>query len=44
MGTHLGETVGLEGRLLSPMIGDAVVGWDQALGAVAQGFRTAIDM
>jgi assimilatory nitrate reductase catalytic subunit len=42
-GTHLGDTVGLEGRLLSPMIRDAVVGWDEALDAVAQGFRTAID-
>jgi assimilatory nitrate reductase catalytic subunit len=42
-GTHLGETVGLEGRLLSPMIGDAFVGWDEALEAVAAGFRAAID-
>jgi assimilatory nitrate reductase catalytic subunit len=42
-GTHLGETVGLEGRLLSPMIGDARVSWDDALDAVASGFRSAID-
>jgi assimilatory nitrate reductase catalytic subunit len=42
-GTHLGETVGLEGRLLSPMMGDAVVSWDAALDAVATGFRAAID-
>ena len=27
-GTHLGETVGLEGRLLHPMIGNARAGWD----------------
>jgi assimilatory nitrate reductase catalytic subunit len=42
-GTHLGETVGLEGRLLSPMIGDAPVSWNVALDAVADGFRAAID-
>ncbi|HTN14187.1 MAG TPA: molybdopterin-dependent oxidoreductase [Sphingomonadaceae bacterium] len=34
-GTHLGETVGLEGRLLHPMIGDARASWDEALGEVA---------
>jgi assimilatory nitrate reductase catalytic subunit len=42
-GTHLGETVGLEGRLLSPMIGEASVSWDEALDGVAQGLRAAID-
>jgi assimilatory nitrate reductase catalytic subunit len=42
-GTHLGETVGLEGRLLAPMIGDAPVSWDTALDAVASGLRAAID-
>jgi assimilatory nitrate reductase catalytic subunit len=42
-GTHLGETVGLEGRLLAPMMGDAQVSWDTALDAVANGFRAAID-
>jgi assimilatory nitrate reductase catalytic subunit len=42
-GTHLGETVGLEGRLLAPMVGDAPVSWDAALAAVATGFRSAID-
>jgi assimilatory nitrate reductase catalytic subunit len=42
-GTHLGETVGLEGRLLSPMMGDEQVSWDTALDAVADGFRAAID-
>ena len=42
-GTHLGETVGLEGRLLHPMIGDAQVGWDVALDAVADRMRACID-
>ena len=42
-GTYLGETVGLEGRLLFPMIGDARVGWDEALATVADGLRAAID-
>ena len=41
-GTHLGETVGLEGRLLAPIIGDAAVGWDVALDAVAERMRTTI--
>ena len=35
-GTHLGETVGLEGRLLHPMIGNARVDWDNATAQVAQ--------
>ncbi len=35
-GTHLGETVGLEGRLLHPMIGDTRASWDEALGEVAR--------
>ena len=34
-GTYLGETVGLEGRLLRPMIGAGAVGWDRALDEVA---------
>ena len=42
-GTHLGETVGLEGRLLHPMIGDRQVGWDDALDAVAGRMRDCID-
>ena len=41
-GTHLGETVGLEGRLLQPMIGDAPVTWDTALDAIAGAMRAAI--
>ena len=41
-GTHLGETVGLEGRLLHPMIGQRRVRWDKALDLVAKKFREAI--
>ncbi len=41
-GTHLGETVGLEGRLLSPMVGDRAAGWDEALDLVAERFRETI--
>lgn len=41
-GTHLGETVGLEGRLLHPMIGDKRVSWDKALDMVARRFRQVI--
>jgi assimilatory nitrate reductase catalytic subunit len=42
-GTHLGETVGLEGRLLHPEIEGTRVSWDEALDAVASGLRQAID-
>ncbi|HCB75670.1 MAG TPA: nitrate reductase [Sphingomonas bacterium] len=41
-GTHLGETVGLEGRLLHPMIGDRRASWDKALDLVARRFRETI--
>ncbi|UYY77210.1 nitrate reductase [Sphingomonas sp. R1] len=41
-GTHLGETIGLEGRLLHPMIGDRRASWDKALDLVARRFREAI--
>ena len=41
-GTHLGETVGLEGRLLHPMVGDRRVGWDRAVDLVARRFRETI--
>ena len=41
-GTHIGETVGLEGRLLYPMIGKRRVGWDKALDLVAKKFRDTI--
>src|SRR3546814_8627384 len=42
-GTHLGETVGLEGRLLHPMIGKRRASWDKALDLVARKFRETID-
>ncbi|MBB3862270.1 assimilatory nitrate reductase catalytic subunit [Novosphingobium hassiacum] len=42
-GTHLGETVGLEGRLLHPMLGDQQVSWDTALEAVADKMRDCIE-
>jgi assimilatory nitrate reductase catalytic subunit len=42
-GTHLGETLGLKGRLLYPEVGGERVDWDSALDAVAKGFREAID-
>ena len=41
-GTHLGETVGLEGRLLHPMIGTKRTNWDKALNLVAKKFRDTI--
>jgi len=41
-GTHLGETLGLEGRLLHPMIGKRRAGWDKALDLVTQRFRETI--
>ncbi len=42
-GTHLGETVGLEGRLLTPMIGERQAGWDEALDLVAGRMRECIE-
>ena len=41
-GTHLGETVGLEGRLLHPMIGQRRAPWDKVLDLVARKFREAV--
>jgi assimilatory nitrate reductase catalytic subunit len=41
-GTHLAETVGLEGRLLHPMIGKRRASWDKALDLVAKRFRDTI--
>ena len=41
-GTHLGETIGLEGRLLTPMIGAKPAPWDEALDLVAGRFAAAI--
>lgn len=42
-GTHLAETVGLEGRLLYPMIGQRTVGWDSALDDVASRMRDTVE-
>jgi len=41
-GTHIGDTVGLEGRLLHPMIGKRRASWDKALDLVAKKFRDTI--
>ena len=41
-GTHLGETVGFEGRLLAPQVDGVETGWDAALDAVADRMRTTI--
>ncbi|MFM5907098.1 MAG: molybdopterin-dependent oxidoreductase [Novosphingobium sp.] len=41
-GTHLGETIGLEGRLLTPMIGDRQAAWDEALDLAAAKMRECI--
>jgi assimilatory nitrate reductase catalytic subunit len=41
-GSALGETLSLEGRLLSPMISGRQASWDEALGLVASRFSTAI--
>lgn len=42
-GTHLGETVGLTGRLLHPMIGAKRASWDKALDLVARRFKETVD-
>ena len=42
-GTHLGETVGLTGRLLHPMIGNKRASWDKSLDLVAKRFRDTIE-
>ncbi|HCY98819.1 MAG: nitrate reductase [Rhodobacterales bacterium RIFCSPHIGHO2_02_FULL_62_130] len=41
-GSALGETVGLEGRLLAPRVFGQDVGWDAALGLVAKRFARVI--
>ena len=41
-GAALGETLGLEGRLLHPAIGNRRVGWDEALDHVTGGLRRII--
>ena len=42
-GSALGDTVGLEGRLLHPQIKQNTVSWDAALDAVADGFKQVIE-
>jgi assimilatory nitrate reductase catalytic subunit len=42
-GAALGETVGLAGRLLHPMVGKRAVSWDRALDHVARGLARTID-
>ena len=41
-GSALGQTLDLNGRLLSPTINGAPAGWDAAIAKVAQGFSAAI--
>ncbi len=41
-GSALGETLGLEGRLLQPRVGGIDTGWAHALETVAQGFQRII--
>ena len=41
-GAALGSTVGLEGRLLEPMIGGRAASWDEATRLVARRFQEAI--
>lgn len=42
-GTHLGETVGLEGRLLHPMVGAERATWNEALDLAAARMRECIE-
>jgi len=42
-GSALGETLGLQGRLLAPEIDGQPVNWEQALSYVARGLREVID-
>ena len=41
-GSSLGETIGLEGRLLHPKVGDATANWDSTLDLVAGKFKQAV--
>ncbi|MEM9392353.1 MAG: nitrate reductase [Pseudomonadota bacterium] len=41
-GSALGDTIGLEGRLLAPQIDGRTAQWDEALDLVAQKFRSAV--
>jgi assimilatory nitrate reductase catalytic subunit len=42
-GSMLGATVGLEGRLLKPMIGDREADWDEAVALIARRFSRTIE-
>jgi assimilatory nitrate reductase catalytic subunit len=42
-GAALGETLGLDGRLLHPTVNGQQTSWDEALDFVANGFREIID-
>ena len=42
-GSALGQTVALDGRLLTPMIRGARAGWDAALDLIAGSIRAAIE-
>jgi assimilatory nitrate reductase catalytic subunit len=42
-GTHLGETISLEGRLLEPLVHGAQASWDAALELVARTFKATIE-
>ncbi len=42
-GSSLGETLGLDSRLLAPEVNGETVSWDRALDAVANGFQSVID-
>ncbi|MBI1361274.1 MAG: molybdopterin-dependent oxidoreductase [Alphaproteobacteria bacterium] len=42
-GAALGQTVGLDGRLLRPTVHGRMVSWDRALDTVARGFKRTID-
>lgn len=41
-GAALGETMGLDGRLLAPRIGDREAGWDEAVDLVASRFAETV--
>ncbi len=41
-GTALGETLGLDGRILTPLFGGAPASWDASLDLVAERFQSAI--
>jgi assimilatory nitrate reductase catalytic subunit len=42
-GSSLGETIGLQSRLLNPLVNDQVVSWDAALDTVSEKFQTIIN-